>query len=487
MPSPAHPLRRRYGAELALGIGLLVLASAVLFLGRGRPGRAGAERVAEPSRSAAGTADTLAEPAAWVGTREAVGGEGATLAPGPDSFAIDVVDEAGRRLASVLVDLVLEEPRPDERGRVLCTRRGSSDPSGRALFRLAQLALPAEAASSAGAIWRVTTSPEFADSPSLELPDTVAAGSKFRLVLPSSVAAAYGTVRVKVVDGSGTPVSGALVRWRASPEGRSSSLLQDGATQGDGTARLSLVPYRALRANEQRGGPPVQYCVELVVPPEYPRIDLGRDFPPRDEVTLVLPEVGSVVVRVSGHEGEPVRGPVTVELYGWSREDTAVDDERLGSALVDDPSATDAVATFPLVGLDLALRVEARRTDTSTIPGRLELAGPRAAGERIEATVRLGPGLFALRMRVVDERGAPLAHVPVRGTVSWSNYPQVQQRQTDGDGRLTLQLLQGQPGDVPGRLTLATLREPRTATVDLPSLDPKGSHELGTIVLRPER
>ena len=111
----------------------------------------------------------------------------------------------------------------------------------------------------------------------------------------------------------------------------------------------------------------------------------------------------------------------------------------------------------------------------------------RASGERVEALVQLGPPRPTIRLRAIDETGAPIGGevlaslVLKRGELGWRSST----THAVGPGGSIVIPIVADADTIPSRLVLSAGigRAKLEATVELPSLPAGSSHDLGTVVL----
>jgi hypothetical protein len=300
------------------------------------------------------------------------------------------------------------------------------------------------------------------------------------------VLAAERQIAVQVVDASGRPVGGVPVALRSSFWGGAVDRLRARTSAEDGIAHLRHV------GTVLRSGGGQEWLVALAIASPKPvSATIDPVNLPEAPVRLVLPEIGSCVVRLLGEGGEPPREPFDVSLSAslpTSGEERARRrPERDAATLIE---VQDGVAVFPFVELGVELTAVARRSGgrvAETVRG----VGPRRAGEQVELVLRLGRDVTTLRGRAVDETGSPLADREVHpalqftGDNQWEN--ELGAVRTDAAGSFQTDVTTRLSADEPCEFRLE-LREARSGATGrgsrpLPLPLPSGSFELGDVVI----
>jgi hypothetical protein len=224
-------------------------------------------------------------------------------------------------------------------------------------------------------------------------------------------------------------------------------------TGADGIARIAFADDSFARLALL--GVAMRFRVHADVPlPEPPAADLGADPRRHAPVELVLPESGSLDVRILDRQGEPVDGQSLVYLF-WRAPGSDARFERQGQPFA---RAVDGVARFPIAPLGMELRLDATGGERHA-SGSAEALGPRRAGERVAIDLRLGPLLSELTATVVDETGAVRADTKLAlglalvdanaaaGAVPDDAWRDTRWRSTDAQGRLRERFrLEPEPG-----------------------------------------
>ncbi|MCR9246534.1 MAG: carboxypeptidase-like regulatory domain-containing protein [bacterium] len=146
-----------------------------------------------------------------------------------------------------------------------------------------------------------------------------------------------------------------------------------------------------------------RFQAALLVPLAAPR---SREFSgrpaPEEVIELQLPATGSLALRTVDRDGRPFTHPVRAQLrvvvenaVPWSRVDVRKKQD-------------DDAILFPFVGLGLAMRANCRLDDEDFRWRSPRIAGPQAAGERVEFDLVVAPGDGMLHGRLLDASGRAL-------------------------------------------------------------------------------
>ena len=208
---------------------------------------------------------------------------------------------------------------------------------------------------------------------------------------------------------------------------------------------------------------------------------LARLPPPGTPVRLQLPPLGSVEVRVLDATGAPaedlgaavdLQSPPTGErvpvssLRAWSRADLV-----------------EGRVLFPRVGLNLELELS---TWSQTEAARTVVLGPRAAGERVTAVLRLVVEGTVLRFRALDPERAPLAGQLFVTTRSSSNHASQSTSTTmtaDEEGFFEVSVESRLPEGEQRTLDVSARDGELRASADLSRSFPPGRIEMGDLLL----
>jgi len=278
---------------------------------------------------------------------------------------------------------------------------------------------------------------------------------------------------VLVLDASGRPAPGMPVLLTGD-EG--SSARAQVATDERGLARL---PLGGLRRVERAGGSAEGFRVRAVPSlPGAPELRLAHLPAPGETLELRLPPCGRLRVVLLGEDGKPCLEPAVldVRLTGADGKPT--------SRFQDFDHGRTEMLLEP--GLDLTLG--AYRGDRGTRPAApLELAGPRADGDVVEASLVLGQTWPRLAWRALDEEGRPLGGATLRVRIDHSPLsPQLARVRADPDGRCELIVFGSDEPRGPRPMELETDAPPRLGEVSLAfELAHARTTELGDVVLQP--
>lgn len=214
-------------------------------------------------------------------------------------------------------------------------------------------------------------------------------------------------LRVQVVDGSGRPLAGVPIALRNRGEnGFAHDLVRSLTREPDG---IAVLPHAAFGAPYRLRGRPIVAARALVEPAA--EVELDLDDLPGDPVRLVLEATGACEVHVVDVDGKPYRGALDVALR---LKGPGEDQEPFHSRVrrsnggerrwrVEGPTVL-----FDHVEPGRELVANVTRSGSS-VSREATGPGPRAAGERVRLTVRLGSGVAVLRGRLIGLDGSPLA------------------------------------------------------------------------------
>lgn len=207
---------------------------------------------------------------------------------------------------------------------------------------------------------------------------------------------------VEVVDFALAPAPRVPVSRR---EQRSGNTMIDTASTDD--AGRVVFRNTGLRVSSANPKPDLEVSVGLPLVERLSR-RIDPESPPTEPIRFTLPAVGSLSVRVLDSKRSPVADgtsvDMTVVLPGESRD---VSPFSRGDRIRASARTAGGTALFEHVdvGVDLEIRVTG---ETSEPKARDVVAGPKAPGELVEATLVLGVDHPVLVFRAVDEAGAPL-------------------------------------------------------------------------------
>jgi hypothetical protein len=276
---------------------------------------------------------------------------------------------------------------------------------------------------------------------------------------------------IQVVDSAGRPVVGVPVALRQRGAWRIDEPVVVRTEAPDGIGR---VPHAGARIAASAANGIWLAAVQAVLREPLER-EIDPSVTPSEPVVLVLPETGSVDVQVLEADGQPYSDLAQVHLAA------------AGPGPAGEPAAAisrGGRARYDFVELGLDLRASANRLRSG--PGRAEATGPgpRAAGESIALTLRLGGSGTVLQARVVTPDGAPVATRDLHAALRDPTDSMAFLVRTDADGRIRFDLATHVANR--GALTL-TVRDPLDGRAALgatvPAGTPPGIHDLGELVL----
>lgn len=169
-----------------------------------------------------------------------------------------------------------------------------------------------------------------------------------------------------------------------------------------------VFPHAGLRISAANPKPEIEVSVNLPLLEKLSR-QVDPETAPLEPVRFTLPAAGSLAVRVLDAKRAPVADGTNVDmaliLPGESRDVSPF--ARQDRIRASRPTRL-GVALFEHVelGVDLEVRVTG---ETSEPKARDVVAGPKAPGETVEATLVIGVDHPVLVFRAVDEAGAPLS------------------------------------------------------------------------------
>jgi hypothetical protein len=277
--------------------------------------------------------------------------------------------------------------------------------------------------------------------------------------------------RVRVVDESGHPVTGASLILVASkprkPDEDSLSLgtpVWAGRTHAPG----GTVEIRHLRQLQKSAGDESELHVYARSPDFLGVLSDAYSLllDPNDDkaLTLTVPAPGQVIVSVHRADGKPAPPNTVVQLAAHTDFSSMLDPDEDEGPSMDDaehgegndelfPDAqlvVDGRAIFQGVWTGRSLAVTARAWD-GTRRAHVMVEGPRKAGDVVNVDVTLGERLPTLIGRLLDENGSPLRWVDF--DVSWIGGDDSalgldpNDEITDGEGRFRLDLDEVPPID----------------------------------------
>ncbi|MCE9593762.1 MAG: hypothetical protein K8S98_06180 [Planctomycetes bacterium] len=294
-------------------------------------------------------------------------------------------------------------------------------------------------------------------------------------------------IAVVVVDGAGQPLGNVPVALRASYWGNANDRVRARTGAADGIAHLRHVESIFDQGSAQEWT--VGLAVALVKPISAP---IEPQKLPTEPVRLVMPQTGSCEVRLLDETGELSKDPFDVTLAaslpstGDERERRR-GNEREGATCYD---VRDGVAVFPFVELGAEVFASARREGHWTSHTARGM-GPKRAGEKAEVTLRLGTDVTTLVARLVDSAGAPIARRQVEVGLRVTGRREYRQMlgnpRTDENGSFRLDT-NTRGNTQAGNTMVVKLESPRSGDLaqgsrDLPSPLPKGTYDLGDIVV----
>ena len=152
------------------------------------------------------------------------------------------------------------------------------------------------------------------------------------------------------------------------------------------------------------------YVVVLDIPTKTPAVfPLDSKPAPGDEITVEIPSTGSLIARVTDHEGQPLKGKGSV-YYWWNTPEEAQRAPSGGGERVRDHSRSieNGEARFDGVGVGLVFNLVAHGGGHESARSGW-VPGPTGAGDETVVHIRLGPPNAEVRFKVVGPDGAPVA------------------------------------------------------------------------------
>ena len=293
------------------------------------------------------------------------------------------------------------------------------------------------------------------------------------------------TLRAQVLDETGQPLPGVVVGLRKKRSYGSHTAR--GAVTEDQTATVRFL--HAQHTVDAEAGFSWALGVDGLFEEEV-KVPLEPDALPEELVILTLPAVGLVEVKVLAEDWKPFTGKAMVEL-GIVREG---EPQRLSpfSGIRRSSKSSrlmDGHARFPMVEVGRELEVSVRRGN-SMVGTHAYGSGPACSGDTARLEVRLGSDHPIVRLRAVDERGAPMAEaelgVVIESSTTFSSHSSAVQVETDSEGSFEVDLA----GDWTegSRRTLRIARgsatEPElSAEVDVSRKLRPGINDLGDVIL----
>ena len=290
------------------------------------------------------------------------------------------------------------------------------------------------------------------------------------------------TLRVRVVDEAGAPVPDVPVAMRLGFEDGGIDLTKT-RTDAEGRARIEHIePMRGLVGDEGTFyaaiSAPLTEAVEVPIETY------------EEEITLVLPPCGALEVRLVDAGGRPVTTEALLESAWYAEGEVPPTNWRRGSDRNDGAAFfEEGVARLFPVALDLRFDLRISGRQGIELGQSRGVFGPERAGEVVTEVLPVQLGA-RVRMRVVDEEGAPLAGEVLtvftneRDADDW--HRERSRVETDAEGRFTFAL--GAASSERERwLEVARLGIDAAivdvARVSLASQYPGGTTDLGDVVL----
>ena len=291
---------------------------------------------------------------------------------------------------------------------------------------------------------------------------------------------------IQVVDASGQPTPGVPVAIVVKTL-RSANELWKGETEGEeGLARLRHADVRLAPAYGSG-----TLAAELDIPTKSPvEVAFETDPWPSEPLQIVLPETGSVTVRLLDGAAQPYEKSARVTLYVEREAGENAVQRRLNYV----QRTETGVATFERVGLETSMRVRARSEDELK-PQSDVLEGPLRAGQQVELAITFDDRYPRIVGRLLDDGGRPLAVQPIEAQVL-AHSPTRSRRsrdaiETDAEGRFQLVIKQTlrDGGHAHGRATRAraggAILSDLSGQLDLPRVLPDEDFDVGDIQLEP--
>ena len=243
-------------------------------------------------------------------------------------------------------------------------------------------------------------------------PDVAAAGAGGELQGSET-----GGLLVRVIDAGGMPAGGIDLELMLSiPGGQSDDIEKTVTDAVSGQGRFPLEQLAGQEEAMRRAGYAGRFSVRANLASADP-IEVSLEGWPADgdEVDLVLPPLGNVLVSVVGPQGEALEGDANLYWAWLPAEVAAADpDERYEYTRNRSVSGgADKPLRIERVGLGVCLEINA------SVAGRAGnrtrgIAGPIAGNESVEVAVRVGEPLAELVFRCRDGQGNAIADEKVR-------------------------------------------------------------------------
>jgi hypothetical protein len=293
------------------------------------------------------------------------------------------------------------------------------------------------------------------------------------------------TLRARVIDSRDRPLAGVEIELVQKTEHWSNSMRTAETLGAEGVATFR----HAQRTVRERGGGSWYMGVSAML--ETPvEAALEPGALPTEVVTLALPAVGAVEVRVFDDDWSEFAGEATAALgivrEGEPRHISPFSEIRRPRV---EHKVVNGVATFPHVALGHELEVLVRRGG-SRVPTYAYGRGPAVAGEQRSLDVRLGADHPVALLRAVDAEGRPMADTALQVRVEL-NAQHIRSADdanvtTDASGRFKVDL-DNDWAEGTDRVMIVTLgpREAPDATGEVDAgqrLEP-GINDLGDVVL----
>ncbi len=304
-------------------------------------------------------------------------------------------------------------------------------------------------------------------------------------------------VKVQVRGPDGRPRPGALVRLFI-PHNLGGSPVWEGKTVGP--RGLVVVPNPAVITDYQdvivRIGAVAFWTAcsrGPIEPSDFQKFDPLH--PPRDPITLTMPDTGTLRVKLKDHEGKPAAEDVFVTAFGHPEgQPRGPRRDNLYAFLL--PNAVkkrivdgEAIIPYVAVGGNVHVQVWGRGWREHLVDEVVK--APEKAGEVIETVLRLPEAHLPLVVtaRIVDDKGKPVASTRIDVMAVIDNHPTLEGHalasETDAHGRLRVEV--GADSELWDRLRLGVLG-PKTgdwkASMPILLKWKKRVHDLGDVPIR---
>lgn len=206
-------------------------------------------------------------------------------------------------------------------------------------------------------------------------------------------------VRVRLTDASGQPLIGSEVALRANDGLDQYDLTTSPVSSLDNIANV----FGALDYLEEQDAGSELSLVQVGVFRSVPKAEIDLESLPGSVVQLTGRPTGSLELTIVGANGQPLVGEIEVSVRAVREAGSAAEVPPPALVRVTDTGSV----TIPNVGLALDLELELRRP-FSTTRTRIEMKGPRTAGESVPHRIEYAERDVLLRGRILNRSGEPM-------------------------------------------------------------------------------